>query len=57
MRLEEAAIVERRFYEEHPPRAEYALTEKGNELRPVLRALLEWGRKNTPPPVPAGGER
>ncbi len=57
MRLEEAAIVERRFYEEHPPRAEYALTEKGNELRPVLRTLLEWGRKNTAPPVPAGGER
>lgn len=49
-RLEDAGIVERRFYEEHPPRAEYLLTEKGNELRPVLRALLDWGRKNTEPP-------
>ena len=28
-RLEEAGIVERRFYEQHPPRAEYVLTEKG----------------------------
>ncbi len=46
-RLEEAGIVERRFYEQHPPRAEYLLTEKGNDLRPVLRALLEWGRRHT----------
>jgi len=46
-RLEEAGIVERRFYEQHPPRAEYLLTDKGNDLRPVLRALLEWGRRHT----------
>jgi DNA-binding HxlR family transcriptional regulator len=46
-RLEEAGIVERRFYEQHPPRAEYVLTEKGNELRPVLKALLDWGRRHT----------
>jgi DNA-binding HxlR family transcriptional regulator len=46
-RLEEAWIVERRFYEQHPPRAEYVLTEKGNELRPVLKALLDWGRSHT----------
>src|ERR1700719_4702123 len=31
-RLEEVGIVERRFYEQHPPRAEYRLTEKGKEL-------------------------
>jgi DNA-binding HxlR family transcriptional regulator len=46
-RLEEAGIVERRFYEQHPPRAEYVLTEKGNELRPVLKALLDWGKRHT----------
>jgi DNA-binding HxlR family transcriptional regulator len=46
-RLEEAGIVERRFYEQHPPRAEYMLTDKGNELRPVLRALLDWGQSHT----------
>jgi len=46
-RLEEAGIVERRFYEQHPPRAEYVLTEKGNELRPVLKALLDWGQRHT----------
>src|SRR5208282_6216404 len=42
-RLEEAGIVERRFYEQHPPRAEYALTEKGRALGPVLLALRKWG--------------
>jgi len=46
-RLEEAGIVERRFYEQHPPRAEYVLTEKGRELRPVLKALFEWGQRHT----------
>ncbi|HYM30071.1 MAG TPA: helix-turn-helix domain-containing protein [Candidatus Cybelea sp.] len=46
-RLEENGIVERRFYEQHPPRAEYVLTEKGGELRPVLRALLTWGQRHT----------
>ena len=52
-RLEEHGIVERRFYEQHPPRAEYVLTEKGRDLRPVLRALLDWGNRHTcrPPPV------
>ena len=46
-RLEEAGIVERRFYEQHPPRAEYVLTEVGNQLRPVLKALFEWGERHT----------
>jgi len=46
-RLEEAGIVERRFYEQHPPRAEYVLTEVGNELRPMLKALFEWGERHT----------
>jgi DNA-binding HxlR family transcriptional regulator len=46
-RLEDAGIVERRFYEQHPPRAEYVLTEKGKDLRRVLRALLDWGQHHT----------
>ena len=49
--LEEGGIIERRFYEDHPPRAEYVLTEKGRDLRPVLRTLREWGQKYMPPPV------
>ena len=46
-RLEDTGIVERRFYEQHPPRAEYLLTEKGKELRPVLRTLFDWGQRHT----------
>jgi DNA-binding HxlR family transcriptional regulator len=48
--LEEHGIIERRFYADHPPRAEYVLTAKGNELRPVLRALRVWGEKYTKSP-------
>ena len=47
--LEENGLIERRFYAEHPPRAEYLLTEKGRELGPVVKALRDWGRKHTSP--------
>ncbi|HXY36328.1 MAG TPA: helix-turn-helix domain-containing protein [Planctomycetaceae bacterium] len=43
--LEEHGIIGRRLYEEHPPRAEYFLTEKGRSLGPILKALLDWGQK------------
>jgi DNA-binding HxlR family transcriptional regulator len=48
--LEQHGIVERRIYEDHPPRSEYVLTDKGRELRPVLRTLRVWGEKYTKPP-------
>ena len=41
------AVLERRYYEQHPPGAEYLLTEVGKELRPVLKALFEWGQRHT----------
>jgi DNA-binding HxlR family transcriptional regulator len=46
-RLEESGIIERRFYEEHPPRAEDVLTAKGRELGPVMKALRAWGGRHT----------
>jgi DNA-binding HxlR family transcriptional regulator len=49
-RLEDSGVIERRFYDNHPPRAEYVLTRKGEELRPVLRALREWGERHTEGP-------
>ena len=36
-------IVERRPYQERPPRHEYVLTEKGRELIEPLLALISWG--------------
>lgn len=44
--LEAAGVVARHFYEDHPPRAEYRLTDKGDSLRPVLEALRDWGKKH-----------
>lgn len=46
-RLEDADIIEPRMYAEHPPRAEYVLTDKGRELGPVLKALRAWGERHT----------
>ena len=46
-RLVDAGIMERRRYEEHPPRDEYVLTEKGRDLFPVIGALLAWGDRWT----------
>jgi DNA-binding HxlR family transcriptional regulator len=44
-KLENAGVVERRQYSEHPPRFEYHLTTAGEEVRPVLLALSQWGDK------------
>lgn len=46
--LEREGVVERRFYSEHPPRAEYVLTAKGNALAPVLQAISVWGNEHAP---------
>ena len=46
--LEDRGVIMRRIYLEHPPRAEYALTESGTELREIVRALTIWGSKNLP---------
>ena len=47
-RLEAEGVVEKRLYQEHPPRHEYRLTQSGNELRPILLALAQWGDHWTP---------
>ena len=41
--LVEHGLVERRAYQDHPPRFEYVLTEKGRDLFPVIAALIRWG--------------
>ncbi|MBL1405905.1 MAG: helix-turn-helix transcriptional regulator [Rhizobiales bacterium] len=45
-KLEKHKIVERQFYSDHPPRAQYILTQKGHDLRPALIALRDWGEKH-----------
>jgi DNA-binding HxlR family transcriptional regulator len=51
-RLQEQGVLERRIYQEHPPRFEYRLTEKGLDLWPTIVALMQWGDRHA---LPAGG--
>ena len=41
--LEEEGILERRTYPEVPPRVEYALTEKGWALVPIIDSMRRYG--------------
>ncbi len=58
--LEEAGIVARRTYPEVPPRVEYALTEKGRALVPIIEGMRTYGSRwlgpdcAEPEPAPAG---
>jgi DNA-binding HxlR family transcriptional regulator len=45
-RLVEEGILERRRYQERPERFEYRLTAKGEDLWPVLKALMSWGDRH-----------
>jgi len=47
-RLERRGLVERRRYQEHPPRDEYHPTARCRALRPVMRALIRWGQRHVP---------
>ncbi len=42
--LEEEGIVERQTFPEVPPRVEYALTDKGRALIPIIETMRSYGR-------------
>ncbi|WP_405799050.1 winged helix-turn-helix transcriptional regulator [Streptomyces sp. NBC_01506] len=44
--LEQAGVLQKRRYQQSPPRDEYVLTERGIALWPVLRSLGLWGREH-----------
>jgi DNA-binding HxlR family transcriptional regulator len=56
-RLRHAGIITSRRYCSHPPRMEYELTARGDDLRPVVRAMVDWGVAHAggrlPPPPEA----
>lgn len=43
--LEQHGIITKKHFAEVPPRIEYTLTPKGEDLIPVLRQMAEWGNK------------
>ena len=42
--MEAVGIITRTVYPEVPPRVEYALSELGESMRPVIRSMEEWGK-------------
>ena len=47
-KLEAAGLVNRNAYQQSPARYEYVLTEKGRDLKPVLEAMIAWGKRHYP---------
>lgn len=43
--LEAQKIIQRTVYPDNPPKVEYALTEIGESIEPVLKTLCDWGTK------------
>lgn len=42
-RLVAEGVLEKQLYQEHPPRYDYRLTDRGRDLWQVLNAMREWG--------------
>ena len=44
--LEDEGVVARKVYAQVPLKVEYSLTPYGETLRPMLRAMCDWGKKH-----------
>lgn len=44
-KLEKIGLIERKFYNQIPPKVEYCLTKKGKELKIILIYLQNWYKK------------
>jgi DNA-binding HxlR family transcriptional regulator len=59
-RLVAKGLIRSHRYSQHPPRLEYELTGKGEDLRPIMRAMVDWGVRHaggrTPPPLSASSQ-
>ena len=49
-RLVDEGVLEKRLYQDRPPRFEYRLTPKGVDLFPVMVSLMKWGDRHAPNP-------
>ena len=55
--LEQLGVVERQTFPEVPPRVEYALTDKGRALLPLIEDMRSYGRRWLADASPAAEER
>lgn len=44
--LEADGIINRKEYNQIPPKVEYSATEKGASLMPIIRQMCNWGKNN-----------
>jgi DNA-binding HxlR family transcriptional regulator len=44
-RLEVEGLVSKEAYQENPVRYTYALTDKGHDLSPLMKEMIDWARK------------
>ena len=44
-RLQKDKIIHKKQYQQHPPRYQYELTQKGRDLWPVLKSISQWGNQ------------
>ena len=47
-KIESAGLVIHQAYQQKPVRYEYALKKKGEDLKPILQALVKWGKAHYP---------
>ena len=47
--LVDGGLLEKKLYNERPPRYQYVMTARGRDLRPVLLTLMAWGNKHAVP--------
>ena|SRR5579864_9412215 len=43
--MEHCRLITKKAFAEVPPRVEYALTAKGQDLLPILKSMADWGDK------------
>jgi DNA-binding HxlR family transcriptional regulator len=44
--LEDHGLIKRTEYKEIPPRVTYELSAKGKSLKPIMKAMSNWGREH-----------
>jgi DNA-binding HxlR family transcriptional regulator len=48
--LREKGLVEKEVLSESPKRVQYSLTQQGENLRPVIQEMMDWGRQHLAEP-------